>query len=808
MKSIPGILLLLVAFALNVHVLRAGAPEGSMLSNPEEGTAFGSIKGVVLDEETQDPLAGVNITLQGTRKGAVSRKDGTFRIADVPVGTYTLKFTLIGYADRNIGEVTVVEDEIAVVPAVGMKVQPIPLKEIVVSPGAYSIGGVGPSRQTITGEDIEIMAFAEDITKFVQKVPGITGDDFSAKFNIRGGDRDETLFMLDGMQLYKPYHQKDFGGGLFSTIDIQTIESVDVLTGGFTAEYGDRQSGVLDMKTRKPDPNEGRRSVLEVSLISANAFSMGSFNEGKSSWMVSGRRGYLDLLNILTKDEFKLSPKYFDVYGKIDHELSSNHFLSFNLFTAIDRYRLDELELEPGLTTPNIDFSDTEFGNHYSWLTLKSFFGSNLYARSILYGGLVTQDRFWNNLDNDPKAHYTRATLRDQRDMTLFGLKQDWNYDASSRLLLKFGFDAKRLETKYDYTIDLENEIFNVPDTVILRETDFSANTTLEGQQLGLYGSLRFQLLDPLTLETGMRYDYASYTDDKLWSPRVNAVYSLTGRTFLRAGWGYFYQIQSNDDLRVQFQEFETQPAQKAEHFVAGVEHYFENGIYFRTEGYLKKMTRIPDRYINLGSDIDEFYPESRDDLVQLTIDKGEAKGLEFYLKRDTGGKFSWWLSYIWSKVTDDVTDITTVAPMTEQLGTQPRIWDQPHTINIDVNYRPTPGWLFNIAWHYRTGWTFTDFTVERIQREDGTFAFYKDHEVFNDSRYPDYHRLDIRVNKNFFTSKGKITVYLHVINAYNHENVSGFDHEVDLKDPALPISTDVETFYGLLPFGGVSWEF
>ena len=633
---------------------------------------------------------------------------------------------LIGYGDKKY-DAEVEADQATDIESVALKEQPIPLQEIVVSPGSYSIGGVEPSRQTLTGEDIKMMGFSEDLAKAITKVPGVSGDDFTAKFNIRGGDRDEVLFLLDGMQLYKPYHQKDFGGGLFSTIDIETISTVDVLTGGFTAEYGDRMSGVLNMKTKKSGPTEEGANVLGLSLISASAFSMNNFNENKGSWLISARRGYLDLLNKLMNDEFKWEPTYYDVFGKVEHALNSNHAMSVSLFTAQDDYLLDEKEFEKGLTRPNIDFSDTQFGNHYGWLTLNSFFGPDLYARSILYGGLVTQNRFWDNFDNDPQAHFSRGRLSDKRDMTLFGLKQDWGY-AADRVFLKFGYDVKRLETDYDYSKDLLYETFQIPDTLILQETQFAGETSLDGNQAGLYLSTRFQFLEALTGETGLRYDYASYTDDKLWSPRLNAVYSLTGRTLLRAGWGYFYQIQGNDELRIPFAVLNTHQAQKSEHFVAGIEHYFANGISVRTEGYLKRMTRVSDRYVTLGGDIDEFYPESRNDLVRLEIDEGTARGLEIYLKRDTGGKFSWWSSYILSDAEDDVRAITTVAPITERLGTQPRSWDQKHTINLDVNYRPNPGWHFNMAWHYRSGWTFTDFEVDRIQRDDGTFAYFQDY--------------------------------------------------------------------------------
>ena len=71
------------------------------------------------------------------------------------------------------------------------------------------------------------------------------------------------------------------------------------------------------------------------------------------------------------------------------------------------------------------------------------------------------------------------------------------------------------------------------------------------------------------------------------------------------------------------------------------------------------------------------------------------------------------------------------------------------------------------------------------------------------------YQRLDARINKYFYSSKGKITVFLHIINLYNHENISSFDHEIrdETADSFRPV-IETETFFSILPFVGVSWEF
>jgi outer membrane cobalamin receptor len=800
--------ILLMGLFLNVSISTAYENKDAVAPIPPEEVVFGTIKGVVLDKGTREALDGVNITFEGTRRGTTTNQDGEFLISKIPIGTYTLIFEYIGYRRIKYENVTVAADQTIDLQVIEMVEEPIPLKAIVVTPGSYSIMGSEPSvRQTLTSEDIKMMGWAEDITRAVQRVPGISGNDFTAKFNVRGGDVDEVLVLLDGMQIYKPFHQKDFGGGLFSTIDIETIGGLDLLTGGFPADYGDRMSGVLDMTTKRAKEGE-RQTSLGLSLMNMRAFSMSAFNGNKGSWLFSARRGYLDIINSLTGNQFKLHPNYYDILGKVDYKIHAKHTLSAHFFLANDTYKLDERITESGNTTPNIDFLKTEYGNNYGWLTLNSLFSPNLYVRTLLYGGLLPQKRSRLLFDNDPDAHFNSSTVADDRDFKLIGIKQDWAYEVSRHIFLKFGMDLKRLNTKFTYSKNIRNEFITANDSLTEQTEMSDVQRTVNGNQLAFYLSNRFQIFSPITLETGLRYDHVSYTGDKLWSPRIGLVYELGSATFLRAGWGYYYQAQGIDDLRIQFGENAYHSAALSKHYVLGLEHHFSNGIQVRAEGYLKDISDVPNTYVTFRN-IDEFFPETRDDLIKLIIDKSTTKGIELYAKYDTGNKFSWWLSYVLSDATDDLLAIDYEGPLVHRTGMVPRPWDQRHTINLDVNYRPNRKWHFNLAWQYRSGWPYTPFEVKRIARGDSTFAHYRDNGLYNSLNYPAYHRMDIRINRHFYSSRGKITVFLHVINVYNHENVNNYDFSI-LNENAedFRFEIDTETWFPILPFIGVSWEF
>ncbi|MCY3932184.1 MAG: TonB-dependent receptor plug domain-containing protein [Acidobacteria bacterium] len=124
----------------------------------------------------------------------------------------------------------------------------------------------------------------------VAAIPGIASSEEWAKFNLRGGLFRDTAIRIDGLEIFEPYHLKDFGrGGVFSIIDPKVIGSLDLIPGGFPAEYGDKMAGVLDMTMARPATDLETR--LGVSLAGVWGAASGSFGaEDESRWQVSARR--------------------------------------------------------------------------------------------------------------------------------------------------------------------------------------------------------------------------------------------------------------------------------------------------------------------------------------------------------------------------------------------------------------------------------------------------------------------------------------------------------------------------------------
>ncbi len=504
----------------------------------------------------------------------------------------------------------------------------IQLKEVIVTPGHFAMMQKDLTvKQTLKPEDIRsVSQIGEDVYRAVTRLPGLAGNDYSSKFTVRGGEQEEVLVLLNGLELYDPFHLKDFTGAI-SVIDVEAIGGIDLITGAFPAEYGDKLSGVFNIKTTSPSL-ERRRTSAALSFMNVRFLSEGSFVKGKGQWLVLARRGYIDLVLKLIGENDNLSPFYYDVLSKFQYQFNSKQALAFHVLKADD-----DLDFEEG------DRATTGYGNTYGWLTWYANWHPKLFTQTVLSIGRVDQNRRGTDVDSSDGS--LEADVTDKRGFDFYGLKQDWSYDLSNRFLLKWGLDAKRLLASYDYfNRDQITEI--VDGNIVTRFDTTQIRLNPSDTEVRLYFGNRLRIVKPLTVELGLRYDYASWTDDKKISPRFNLALALAKTTTVRLGWGKFYQSQGIHELDVQDGDNVFYPAELAEHRVIGLEHGFGNGVHLRVEAYQKKLLELRPRYQNLSGSL-EFFPEIEEDRIRLQPENGESKGVEVFVKKDTGGKFSWW---------------------------------------------------------------------------------------------------------------------------------------------------------------------
>jgi outer membrane cobalamin receptor len=778
-------------------------PDEELALVPSTRAHNASVSGRVLDSVSKKPLIGTNISIQGTHFGCVSDTTGHFTLSNAPEGFQILLVEYIGYETRRV--VTYLSNPIsAAVFTIELEPREIQLEEITVTPGLFSVMGKGPTmQQTLTKEDMQNITFGDDVYRALIRLPGVGANDFSAKFTVRGGENEEVQVLLDGVEIYEPFHVPDVAGGVISFIDVGIIESVDLLTGGFPAMYGNRMSGVLAMKTIQPSMGSNRTS-LGFSLINAFFRSEGTFSGGvQGSWFLSMRRGFMDILldRVGVDEEDVPRPVFYDIQGKLDYQLDRKHQLSVHFLHAGDRTKYVAYD-------PILDYQDkigeTKFKNSYGWINYRSNPSPNLFSHTVLSFGNMIRHRTAEETSYDQSEVFT---LLDHRDAVVFGLRQNWNLHYSDNWHIKAGLRIQRHESEYRYDIyKVERDQVN-SDTVQVREQ--SANITLNptGNSYGAYVSNRFEILDPLVMELGARFDAIDYSKSMRLSPRLNLVWTLADQTYLRAGWGHFYQNDGIHEIQVQDGEDRFRAPQMAEHLVAGFEQIQNNGMNFRVEGYYKKMSHLHPKYQN-GSNHIQF-PELEGDRYQLNLNGTTCRGIEFYWKYDLGGKVTWWASYARSYFDDDVDNMVfRDSVFTQGFTTHPNLYDQRHTFYLDLNFRPNPEWHVNLAYQTHSGLPYIDLEEFLETPPEGGIRLGQDFSVYNRDNYDPYSRVDLRINRNIQLRNSQLIVYLQVINLFNDKNLRTIDYDDYVNSDGQTVIVSEKDYWApLLPSLGFTWE-
>lgn len=663
------------------------------------------------------------------------------------------------------------------------------LDEIVVS-ASYSLNRSDPTASLpFSKEDIDkLPTFADDLYRAVALLPGTSGNDVSARFTVRGGPHEDVLVRLDGVELFEPFHLKDFAGVL-SVIDPLVVDGLELLPGAFPASYGDRKTAVLDMTTSRPFNTQ---SQLGISLSTANVFRAGTFgDDDRSHFTASLRRGWLDVVLGLVGDddeeeEQEGAPEYWDVYGKLEHR--PNDRTDFALWALAADDSLDEEEREDGA----LEKTDSQYGNQ--WLVGR--YQHLLSDRTVFHGrafaGRVDRDRFSSEADGD-----TDFEVFDDRQLDVLGLNQEWSLQLGDRHLLGGGLEVRSYESAYGYRVSraFTDPISNVGQTSVLDAFD----GTVEGESYGVWLSDRWRLNDRAVAEVGVRWDRQTWLDDDVdgdqFSPRLNLVWDLGKTGTLRAGWGHAHQSQRPNELMVEDGDTTFYAAERAEHRTLGWERLWDGGSRLRVDLFQRLTDNPRPRYYSLFNPL-AISPEGSPDRIRWDAEESRAQGLEVFYQAPQGKRMDWWVSYTWSEVEDRLDGLWT-----------PRNIDQTHALTVNTSWRLGRRWNLDLVWLYHTGWPITDVTAQLV---DGVVT--PSLGPINGERVEDYHRLDLRASRTFGLGIGDLELYLDVQNLYNRENEQGFEFGEDAfevqADGSVLVTPEVDTWLGIVPSFGLRWSF
>ncbi len=704
--------------------------------------AAATLSGFVTDNSNGEALPYANVVLlsAGPTLGALANQDGYYAIKSISPGTYVLEVSFIGYfAFRDTLEF---EGEEETRLAIALSEAPIQTEEIVVEADRYK-----QEREVQTGflsleasSLQEIPAVGEaDILRSLQLLPGIqSASDISSGLYIRGGGPDQTLILLDQIPLYNPSH----AFGFFSTFNPDAIRDMSLHKGAFPAQYGGRLGSVLDVHNRDGN-NKEFQARGGISLISARTTIEGPVKKG--SWMISGRRTYLDPILAAIRNDSTEVPSYFfyDLNAKLNQDLGDQDNLTISGYFGRDDLNLD---LDEG-SFVNIRWGNTAFTGKWTHVFSPALFGNFMVAGS--------------KYTSKTSLSFFETPIQFSNSIQDFTFKGDLDYFASSRHALTAGF----LGTLYDFSFE---SAFNQQDQIDLKERP---------RLLSLYIQDMWQPGAATSIRLGLRTNYFSEGGRFQLEPRLSLSQRLRPTVKLKLGGGVYHQYLqlvttegfSGGDFWVPLDR--TVSPSRSLQGVVGMEWEPSRRYQATAEFYYRDLSNL----VVLDNNVAEDSEETTSEDVFVSGGTGFATGIEVFLQRRTGA-LTGWVGY-------------TLGWTRRQFGELnggrrfPPKYDRRNDLSFVANYR-VGRWSLGANLIYGTGQAFTPASARYTLRSPATAAFLRDDFILpaprNSGRLLPYHRIDMNLTRRFKLFGTDAEAYLQVFNVYNRRNEWFVQYDTD----------------------------
>ena len=784
-----------------------------------------TISGYLNEEETGEDLIGANIFIKELLQGTSTNQYGFYSIT-IPEGTYNLIFSYLGY--QNFTQTIELNKDTRL--NIPLKNAAITAEEVVIESERPEENINSGQMGSVTLEVSQIKALPAlmgevDILKTIQLLPGVqSSGEGNSGFYVRGGGPDQNLILLDEAVVYNASHLF----GFFSVFNADAVKNMKLIKGGMPANYGGRLASVLDISMK-----EGNSKKWEVEggigAISSKLTVQGPIKKDVCSFIVSGRRTYIDLLlPLFTKGEkakaFEGTGYYFyDLNTKINYKISDKDRLFLSGYFGRDVF--------------NFSQGDNGFSTKVPW-------------------GNATASMRWNHLFNEKLFMNTSLIFTDydfsfeigQSDFELklfsgvrdYNAKLDFNYYPTVRHNVKFGGN---------YTF----HIFT-PSSATARQGEVEFDTGEIIRQYAHEGAVyindEFDLTDKIKLNGGLRYSFFNqvgpftrYQQDGLGDitdtitynrnegiqfysglePRFTARYQLNSTSSIKAAYTFNYQyihmsslsgVSLPADLWISSSDI-VKPQEGTQYAAGYFKNFLDNKYESSVELYYKTMKNVveyKEGYLpgdNVMNNTDN----------NLTFGDGLSYGAEFFLKKRTGD-LNGWIGYTISKTTrifDDINDGEVF----------PTKYDRRHDLSIvaaydikrsktktDVDTMATKGfkswfksknWTFSASFVYATGDAIT-LPVSRYIFEGNIVNEYGQRNSF---RMPSYHRMDVGVTwsgkqRKKYESSWNLSVY----NVYSRANpyFIYFDNEGEWDQGTLQIKAMQVSLFPIIP--SITWNF
>ncbi|HEX6426287.1 MAG TPA: TonB-dependent receptor, partial [Niastella sp.] len=625
-----------------------------------------------------------------------------------------------------------------------------------------------------------------DLMKTLQLLPGVKqGAEGTSALLVRGGTPDQNLILLDGAPLYNPMHLL----GILSTFNTSVLKDVTLYKGAFPARYGGRLSSVIDISTKDGDMHK-MHGDFSIGLLSTQLTLEGPIKKGKTSFVISGRRSYPDLImGPIVKSQpegpDKLRLFFYDINAKLHHKFSDKDKLYLSLYTGADKLKvLERYTPETDPPTDNYNNSDMHlrWGNITGTLRWNHLFSPKLFANTMLIGssykfttGVNSTDKYNNEINTNSLK--LNSGIRD------FGMKTDFDYRPSPMHSIKMGA-AYMFRT---FT----------PGIVRMRQTNanmvtldsLNNNRNINGSEIDLYAEDDWEISRRLKLNGGLHWSAFTVQGRFYHSlqPRVSMRFLLPGGWGLKASYSrmtqYIHLLANNSislptDLWVPATK-SVAPQQSDQYALGIARNVFRNRYELSVEMYYKKMHNVIE--YKEGAN---YLTNSKGDTWQdqVTAGTGVSYGAELLLQKKTG-RLTGWLGYTWAIAERTLPEVNFGRAF-------PYKYDRRHDIHLVLVYKLRKNIELSASWTYQSAMPFT-VPVAHYERIFGPMqpnTRYSPGNVEyinsrNNIRIAAYHRLDLGISFIKQKKNGNIRTWnISILNVYNRLNPFFFYLDKDIR--------------------------
>ena len=735
-----------------------------------------TISGYIKDASNGEELIGATIYIAELQKGAMTNVYGFYSIT-IPEGNYTIQYSYVGF---NHQEISVKLNE-SKSRNIELLLNTQQLDEVVIKAqkGDHNIRSTDMGVVKLSPKDISavpVLFGEKDLMKTLQLMPGVkSAGEGSSGFNVRGGSTDQNLILLDEATVYNASHLL----GFFSVFNSDAIKDVQMIKGGGPAEYGGRLSSVLDIKMKEGNMKNYSASG-GLGLISSRLNIEGPIVKDKGSFIISGRRTYLDLFLKLSSDEAmtKTQLYFYDINLKANYRINDKNRIYISGYFGKDVFGYD-------------DMMGIDWGNATGTLRWNHLFNDRLFLNSSL---IYSNYTYKINSDIGDNKLAIKSGISD------INLKEDFTYYINPQNTLKFGVNITH-HTFIPGEVS-GNEDFNSFD----QENDYAYESAV-------YISHELSLSEKLKFEYGLRYSFfiitgpgdvytydnnnniintKTYNSSEIvetyggLEPRFATNYTLNKSSSIKFAYSrnrqYLHLLSnstSGSPMDAWIPSSKIIEPEIADQLSLGYfRNFLNNKIETSVEIYYKDMQNQLD-YEN-GADLFlNPYIES-----QIVSGEGRSYGTEFLIKKNTG-KLTGWLSYTYSKTEKRFNEVN-------DGSWYPTKYDKTHDISIVGMYQFNPKWNVSATWVYNTGNAVT-FPSGKYEIEGQTVSYYTER---NGYRMPDYHRLDIGATYTKQKKKGREASWnFSVYNAYGRENAYTIIFQESESDPNITEAVQLSLF-------------